>query len=458
MGGAAFLYQAVPAFRADRRGNFGVVAAAVAGVLTLSAGFALNVAQLSLTRSSLLNALDAAVTSTARDLTTGRIAEKDARGVIEAFLTANGGIGFAAADRIVLDGLTVDKATGAVRAQASVAVDLVFPLFGEPTRRVSTESAALYSSRRIEVALMLDITGSMQGQKLRDLKSAAKNAVTAFLAGQDKTNPRTRVALVPYADAVNTGSLSRVVYAERDGNSNSEPPPLKPKDIVTASASGFPSWMPDYTEVEGSAPPPDLCATDREGTLQFSDAGPGDGMVNRDWRLQFCPSSRLMPLSTDEAALKAAIDGFRASGNTAGQIGIQWSWYMLSPQWGSVLPASARPEPRDDKAVAKYAVLMTDGEFNTGFAGVAAGENPRSQAGKSRRYAERLCAEMKKQGIELFTVGFMLKEQNAKAVMKACASPDSGGSQHYFEASTGAELDDAYQTIARNIERLALTK
>src|SRR5690606_11427253 len=143
----------------------------------------------------------------------------------------------------------------------------------------------------------------MQGQKLRDLKSAAKNAVTAFLAGQDRTNPRTRVALIPYADAVNVGSLANVVHVERDANSRSEPPSINAaRQVATA---------------------PDNCATDREGTLQFTDVGPETAMVNRDWRLQFCPASRLMPLSTNETALNDAIDDFRAAGNTAGQIGIQ---------------------------------------------------------------------------------------------------------------------------------------
>lgn len=454
MGGPAFLSR----FVAARGGSFGVAAAAAAGMLVLAAGYGLNVAQLSLTRSNLLNALDSAVTSTARDLTTGRIVARDARATVEAFLAANGGSGFASADRITLDSLTVDRNTGAVRATASVVVDLVFPLFGDPTRRISTESAALYSDRRIEVAFMLDVTGSMAGQKLRDLKTAAKNAVTTFLAGQDPSRPRVRIALVPYADAVNVGDLSPVVYAERDGSSSSEPPPFAPGRLVIAAAGGFSPQAASYTPVEGSAPPPDRCATERESRHhQFTDARPEVAMVNRDWRLAFCPSARLMPLSADEAALKAAIDGFSASGHTAGQIGIQWSWYMLSPQWASVLPASARPAPHDPKAVAKYAVLMTDGEFNTAYADVAEGQNTRAQTSRSRRNAERLCDEMKKQGIEVFTVGFMLREQNAKAVMKDCASPDTASVQHYFEASSGAELDEAYRSIARQIERLALT-
>ena len=52
----------------------------------------------------------------------------------------------------------------------------------------------------------------------------------------------------------------------------------------------------------------------------------------------------------------------------------------------------------------------------------------------------------------------MLKEAGAKAVLGDCASPDSGSVKHYFETSSGTELNDAFLAIASNIESLALTK
>ena len=48
---------------------------------------------------------------------------------------------------------------------------------------------------------------------------------------------------------------------------------------------------------------------------------------------------------------------------------------MLSPKWADVLPAASAPLAYDPKKVAKYAILMTDGEFNTAFAGVPKGGN-----------------------------------------------------------------------------------
>lgn len=427
-------------FGNNSSGSFAVLTAAILAVIVLSAGYAVNIAQLYNVRSSLRQALDAAVTSTARGITTGEITADEARGMVELFLKANGDPTFMGGDRLVLDELIIDKANSTIEANGYVDVDLYFPLFGlSNERRVRNESAAVYSDKKIEVAMMLDVTGSMDGQKIKDLRIAASNAVDTFLSGQDEAKPRVRVAIVPYADAVNTGSLKSVVYAEKKFTTG-EPPKLE--DPLLASAA----YEAD-----------DDCATERKGSQQFTDASPYAAKVNRDYRLEFCPDAALKPLSADIEALKKTIGEFKAEGHTAGHIGVQWSWYMLSPKWRDVLPKASQPQDYDPKKVAKYAILMTDGEFNTAYAGVSKKGDTLNQPTLSRGNAETLCEKMRQDGIEIFTVGFMLKEKTAKAVMKDCASPDTSSIIHYYETSSGAELDRAFQSIAHNIERLALT-
>ncbi|MCX7305720.1 MAG: pilus assembly protein [Hyphomicrobiales bacterium] len=432
----------INAFGKARSGTFAILMALVLTVLALSAGFAVNLAQLYNVRSSLSQALDAAVTSTARDITTGKIVPDDARAWVELFLKANGDPTFMASDKLVLNQLTVDKVNSTIDATAYVDVDLFFPLFGLPNeRRVTGASASVYSDKRIEVAMMLDVTGSMDGQKIKDLRTAASNAVDTFLAGQDASKPRVRVALVPYANAVNTGTLQNVVFAEDKYTAGDVEPP-KLDDPIAVSG---------YTA-------PDACATERKGSQQFSDASPYTAKVNRDNRLDFCPTATLVPLSADGTALKTAIGKFKAGGYTAGHIGVQWSWYMLSPKWRDVLPKAAQPLDYDPKKVAKYAILMTDGEFNTAFAGVSKKGTTTNQPTLSRGNADQLCAKMRAEGIEIFTVGFMLNEDNAKKIMQKCASADTSSIKHYYETSSGTELNQAFQAIARNIERLAITK
>ena len=73
---------------------------------------------------------------------------------------------------------------------------------------------------------------------------------------------------------------------------------------------------------------------------------------------------------------------------------------------------------------------------------------------------------MKGDGIEVFTIGFALDDRSmsrdereqAKSVLKNCSSPDSSSIKHYFEASTGEELDAAFREIIANTERLAIMR
>jgi len=445
--------QAIGSFARDRKGNFAVVFGVAASVLALAVGFAVDTAQLMNAKSALREAVDSAVTSTARSITLGDITEDDAPKMVKAFLTANSTGGILTYDQIVLDKLTVDHAAKTVEVVAYVDVPLYFPLFGmEKTKRISNAGAALYSDKQIEVAMMLDLTGSMKGQKIEDLITAAKNAVDTFLGSQDPAKPRVRVSIVPYANSVNVGSLAASsVFVETRTSQRKQAPGNNDPQMASAS------------------PNPGNCATERKGDYQYRDDGPQVSMVNRDFLLstfasqtdtRACPAVAMMPLTADADALKTAIGHFVADGGTAGHIGVQWTWYMLSESWGSVLKASQRPAAVNPKKVAKYAILMTDGEFNLSYFDAQSVGQVYNSKGKepTRTSAKTLCEAMKAKGIEIFTVGFDLNEENARETLGACASPGTDKVRYYYEAADGAELDSAFQAIARNIENLTLTK
>lgn len=433
-------------FLGDRRGAIGVVFGMLLPVVALGVGFGLNIAQLMTVKSNLQNALDSAVTSTARDLTTGVIPEENARENVEAFLAANGGGAFASVDRIKLDTVDVNKVTNVVSAAASVDVDVLFPLFGaNNNQHIAIETAARYSDKKIEVAMMLDVTGSMKktwrGDKIGDMQDAANMAVEQLLEkNRDPHDPRIRVALLPYATSVNAGGLAATSVFVENGRKDRRQAPGNTALKLASMASR-----------------PDNCSTERKGTYQFSDVGPQVAMVNRDSRLDFCPSATVVPLSADKEALQDQIGAYHADGTTAGHIGIQWTWYMLSPEWRGVLPAAAEPGAYHDKKVAKVAILMTDGEFNSAFADVPEREGTTNvQKARSRNKAERLCKAIKDEGIEIFTIGFML--DSGKEVLRNCASPDTGSLRHFYEPDDGEELKATYKEIIDNVENLAIIR
>ncbi|CAN7260467.1 pilus assembly protein TadG-related protein [Mesorhizobium sp. LjRoot246] len=485
------LVHAVGGFARDRGGNFAVLFGLSASVLALAVGFSVNVSQLYNARSSLQSVVDAAVTSTARDLTTGATNEADANTSVQAFLDANSQAGILQANQIVLDRLTVNRTAKTVQADAHVDVALYFPIFGTgDMKRVTASTTALYSDKTVEVAMMLDITGSMRPQgkvdKIGDLKAAAKNAVRTMLQNQDPKNPRIRVAIVPYASGVNAGKLAENIYAEKQGSSELPPVAGSPLLVAKTGKNLLPSFS-DYISIVGAAMPrPDNCGTERKdknGNADLSADGPDTvrtdrtgkkyyALVNRDDHLgegmNRCPDAEVIPLTADSDALLDSIEDFQADGYTAGAIAIQWTYYMLSPQWRTAIRNAGLGKGASDadpKKIAKVAILMTDGQFNTAFAG--AGDSYNRQGNLARGNAETLCGNMKNDGIEIFTIGFDLDDKDmsaperdqAKAVLKDCSSKDtSAAKKHFFDVSTGAELDDAFQEIIRNTEKVALTQ
>ncbi|RWB24784.1 MAG: hypothetical protein EOQ42_35460, partial [Mesorhizobium sp.] len=376
-------------------------------------------------------------------------------------LDANSRAGILQADRIVLDKLTVDKTAKTVQADAHVDVGLYFPIFSTgDMQRVAASTTALYSDKQIEVAMMLDVTGSMapnwyrRTDKIGDLQVAASKAVRDLLrSNYDKNDPRVRVAIVPYAEAVNTGGLASTVFVETRYGSKVPPPIDAPVSVSLTLA-------------------PDKCATERKDKDGFADYSP-DGpytprlnnngktylaKVNRDYRIRSCPSATLIPLTADEDKLLDTITDFSAEGVTAGGIAAQWGYYMLSPSWRSAIADAglgAGPANFDGRKVAKVAILMTDGRFNTAFAKERGAPTTQGQEQTSRDNAEAVCANMKRDGIEIFTIGFDLNDptmtvterDQAKSVLKNCSTADTSSLKHYFEAATGTELAAAFDEI-----------
>ncbi|MFE0017123.1 pilus assembly protein TadG-related protein [Mesorhizobium sp. NPDC059054] len=466
-------------FGRDRHGNFMVMAGVIMGLLALAVGFAVDVGQMMNARSALSNAIDAAVTSTARDLTTGTATEDEAKKIIKVYLDANSTGGILTSNQIVIDKVNLDRSKFTLQVEAHVDVPLYFPLFGlEKTRRVSQTGAAVFSFRQIEVAMVLDLTGSMaQGTKMADLKAAAKVAIDKIFENQSPTRPRVRVALIPYANAVNVGSglAASSVFIENTASDRKQ----APGNTMQRPAAN----------TSNSTNNPYNCATERKGkdqyTMDYTDDGPERSMVNRDKILPgyaggdlgrgsetlICPTAEIMPLTSNAEALKARIASFvkdDKGGGTAGHIGVQWGWYMLSPNWAGVLAESQQPMGYDNTKIGKYAILMTDGLFNQSFFDAADSFGVYDPDGKAttRNASVKLCQGMRAKGIEIYTIGFDLYNRfvtasaRAKAIdlLQKCASPDSGGTKHFFDASTGPELEAAFKNIADNMNRLALTK
>lgn len=311
------------------------------------------------------------------------------------------------------------------------------------------------AEQSLEVSLMLDVTGSMDGQKMDDMKAAAKDLID-ILVWDDQGSHTSRVALVPFSAGVNTGSALA-------------------STITSGPSNRSFSRMNGKT---GNFKRANNCASERIGAQAYTDAAPtGSNKVGLVYTSNgSCqPNVAMVPLSADKAMLKSTIDSFTAAGSTAGQIGTAWAWYMLSPNWANALPAGSKPASyaklselnSDGKPVLqKIAVLMTDGEYNIQYCSTGirdrnsnGGSSSRgtctSPNGSSAAQARALCANMKQAGITVYSIGFQLAEGGeAATTMSQCAT----STEHLYAAANGQELRQSFRDIALKISELYLSK
>lgn len=217
------------------------------------------------------------------------------------------------------------------------------------------------------------------------------------------------------------------------------------------------------------------CVSERTGGQAYTDASPATARVGRSYITpSSCPDQPVTPLSSQRPYLEDRINALKDGGSTAGQIGIAWAWYLVSPNFASLF-GEGRPEPYDRSKTLKAVVLMTDGEFNTPFCndviardagsgsgGAATHINCDATNGNPFSQAVQLCAAMKGQDVVVYTVGFNLSTNRGKSgvdtaieVMETCATNKD---THFFNANSGTDLKEAFKAIGRDITRLRIAR
>jgi Flp pilus assembly protein TadG len=212
------------------------------------------------------------------------------------------------------------------------------------------------------------------------------------------------------------------------------------------------------------------CVTERTGANAYTDAAPSAGSrVGRNYpgASNPCLNAVVQPLSSNKAALKTSIDSYAVQGSTAGQIGIGWGWYMVSPNFNALWPSNGAAAYNTADTL-KAVIIMTDGEFNTPYCsgvisrdgGVGSGDNGEkidcdADNGNPFDQGRAMCTAMKAQGVLVYTVGFQITAGgDAANMLQACASTVS----NFYLAGSGGDLSEAFAAIGRDITQLRISK
>jgi Flp pilus assembly protein TadG len=185
-------------FRDDRSGNVAVIFALSLIPLFGAIGAAVDYSRLSAVRTGLADALDSAVLAAGRS---PQMNDKDLAAYVKTWMTSN--MQHTLAESWQLDSVSQDG--GDIIATASADVDMTLTrVLGFDRVPVKVQSQAVRSIGKIELALVLDNTGSMKGTKISTLKTAAANLVDS-LAESTKDPKDLRIGLVPFSQTVNVG-------------------------------------------------------------------------------------------------------------------------------------------------------------------------------------------------------------------------------------------------------------
>jgi Flp pilus assembly protein TadG len=458
-------------FRDDQSGNVAIIVALTLVIMMLMLGAAIDLGRWLHARDQTVSAVDAAVLAGAR---TYHTTNKDAAAGISAaqqFYKENVTKRLKVVDDTVTFGVNGDGKGISASGNAYIKTPfLQFAGIGRLPLFSASQAVAEFGSGEAEVSIMLDVTGSMAGSKLQDLKDAAKNLVEIVL----NANPQTKIAIVPFSEDIRLPTNSARDKARGTGL------PACKRVSNSGSVTNTCNTANNTTMYYLSD-----CVVERTGGSKYNDDAPGTGKyvlghytsnstgsgTNRKGVCVVPSGAAVQPLTTNKSTLTSKIDGLGAAGGTAGHLGTAWAWYTLSPNWNSLWSSDnqARPYNNDKESreyVRKIAVLMTDGEYNTQYNsnGIATGQNSWGNScqgaanGCSSEQAKQLCKNMKEQGkIEVFAVVFG-NDQGAIDVMKQCASPDTEDVVYFYKATNGEQLKLAFQDIGIKLTQLHLSQ
>lgn len=411
-------------FCQDQRGSVAIMFGLSAMVLAMFAGVAIDYSRINNERSRVTAAVDAAALAAGKAMLDGRLSDDEVKDLARTFFDQNvtgTNMGFGTLERLEIE---LDRASNAVQIEADVKVEMTLTrVAGFDNVVIPVRASTKVDDQDIEIALALDVTGSMAGRKITDLKSAANDLVDRLLENNSASS-RVRMALAPYSAAINLGP-----YAAAASNGRST----------------------------------DGCVYERTGANAYTDLSPEAGgfflaggrpvdIDPTEGRYTYeCPSAAVVPLTNDADTLHNAIDRLSTRGGTAGHFGAAWAWYLLSEKWAEFWPASSAPGEKNPKRT-KAIVLMTDGIFNMAYANA-----------NSSVQAVNLCSKMKGTDVDpskkpnahdviVYAIAYQAPSA-AEATLRSCAS----SSEHYYTAESGTQLADAFADIADKLKGLRLT-
>ena len=400
----------------SRSGNFAVLSAILLPVVLLAGGVAIDIANLIAAKEALQSALDHAV------LAGSHLSESiDTRkAAFDRVLKANVANGDTL--RNVAGSLNFETGANYLEAKgvATADVNLVFlDKFDFRDVHLKLDAVSYQSTRSLEVAMVIDNTGSLGASGIAAVRDAAGNLVDLLKTQSESNKKSIKAALVPFVTAVNVkgndydpswidmkgkaayngvhfkGNHDHLWLFDKLGVAwkgcvEARPSPLNFTDAAPDAGNPDTLFVP-YFAPDNPGPATDPGNDGNRFNNSYLDdqiefgkpVGDASDQLKRQQNIakytsndsknlqkidevgpltngpnRACPTP-IVPLTSDFDSLHSAVDDmiyWNGSGTNVSE-GLSWGWRVLSP--GEPYTEGA---PFDDPAVSKAVVLFTDGE------------------------------------------------------------------------------------------------
>jgi Flp pilus assembly protein TadG len=340
--GAAMRWQDFSnAYMRDTRGTIAMVFATSVFVLFGFVGFAVDASRAYSTSSRISSVLDSAALAGARLFENDTSSDAEIEATVKAYFQGHAAEKLLPGLKLTNLRVSIDRTNNKVSADVDIKLPTTFAqVIGYTDFTFNRSTQIAISMNKIELAMVLDITGSMNDNgKLPALKSAASDVIDSLMSGATSENS-IRIAVAPFSASVNAGALANKVSAS-----------------PAVTNCGY-NWYWGYTCTTSAGADVDTCVIERTGSRAFTDDAPVGADIlpavpSTPYGNYTCPASVVVPLQSrgQVATIKSTINSYVATGATAGHIGAAWGWYLLSPKWSTVLPSASAPAAYGDKTV-----------------------------------------------------------------------------------------------------------
>ncbi len=345
----------------DRRGVTAVFLAVTLIPITGAVGLAINSSIGYLLRTRMGKSLDAA------GLAAGRMAlDADAEEVAQQYFDAN----FQGGGRVEVTDFdfAVNSDANTVTLTAQATTPTVFMrIFGHDTMVVSARTVIQRETTGMELALVLDNTGSMYGANFDAMKAAADDLIKIVFGAKTEVD-NVWVSLVPYVATVNVGT-SHTDWLDKNDQVLKTPSVFGSKSDGTGYGWKGCVMAQAYPLDTGNSTPSTHALSSflypkaiDNNWPQIDDAYTSSNETRKGPNLG-CGTA-ITPLTASRSKIQAGLDAMRSwrRGGTTGNLGLAWGWRTISPKWRGLWGDAALPLDYEAPFMEKVVVILTDGD------------------------------------------------------------------------------------------------